>query len=140
MIRKACLISLAIIVLGILTAIFYISIHGFYILEEWLLFISIYLLYNTIIISGTVGTGMVKKYKPVWISVLILLLLTNIPFIALLILVLLGKLTLPRYGYIYTFGIAVLLPSTVICYDLILDKLRERKSAKKRSKSKHRNM
>jgi hypothetical protein len=124
-IRKVVFVSLAIIIECLLLALVYFLKGDFNISLEWLLFIAIYVLYNTIIIAGVIETGMAKKYKPFWISMLILLLLTNIPFVILLILVLSGKLNLPQYGHIYTIGIAVLLPSTFICYDFILDKLGE---------------
>ena len=124
-IEKICLISLSIVVLCILIAIYYFSIHGFLISKEWLFFVSICFLYNSIIIVCAYETGMIKEYKPVWISVLILILLANIPFIVLLFLELSGKSALPRYGSIYTFIIFIVFPSTVVIYDLILDKLNE---------------
>jgi len=130
-IRKVWIVSLAIIIECLLFILVYFLRGDFNLSQEWLLFIGVYVLYNTIIIAGTVETGMVKRYKPVWISVLILLFLTNIPFIVPLILVLSGKLNLPQYGHIYTVGIAVLLPSTFICYDFILDKLSERNNKTK---------
>lgn len=129
-VQKICLISLAIIVLLFLIAVYYFSIRSFNFPKEWCAFIVIYLVYNALIISPLVVSEQVKEYKPVWISVMILLLLINIPFIFLLFLLLSGELALPDYGYIFGYGIAISIPLgflTIVCYDFILDKLKDRK-------------
>jgi len=129
-IEKICLISLAIIVLVFLIAIYYFLVRSFNFSQKWFAFIVMYLVYNALTISPFVSSETIKQYKPIWISVLILLLLVNIPFIVLLFLLLSGKFTLPDYGYIYGYGIAIVIPLSFIitvCYDFILDKLRERK-------------
>jgi hypothetical protein len=64
-IGKICLISLIIVVLVFLIAIYYISIHCFLVSEEWILFGGFYLLYNIFNISIAVEGGIVKRYKPV---------------------------------------------------------------------------
>jgi hypothetical protein len=97
-IEKICLRSLAIVVLCILIAIYYFSIHGFLISEEWILFGGFYLLYKVFNISIAAESGMVKQYKPVWISVLVLVSLGAIPWIVFFPLLLSGTLTLLGFG------------------------------------------
>jgi len=132
MIDKIYLIITAIIVQGSLIAFVYFLMGGLNITEKWMIFILFYLFYNAIIIYFAIIGRMVKKYRPIWISVLILILMTNVPWIAMLLLVLSGILPLPRYGWIYIVGMFILGFSTLIYYRVILKKLRKRQKAKKR--------
>ena len=126
-IDKICLVVSAIIVQGILIAFFYFSVRGLNIPEEFVVFILLCLFYNAIIIYFAAKAKMVKKYKPIWISLLILILLVNIPFIALFLLMLSGKLTLLGFGSFYFIWLGMLIFGylTLTCYEFILKKLKK---------------
>jgi len=127
---KIYLIITAIIVQGLLIAFVYLLMGELKITEGWLFLILFYLFYNALIISSAVVARIVKKYRPIWISVLILILMTNIPWAILFFLVLSGKLNLPDNVWYYPIGIMILGPSTLTYYRLILQKLRKRQKEK----------
>jgi hypothetical protein len=129
---KIYLVITAIIVQGLLIAFVYFLMGGLKITEEWLFFILFYLFYNALIIFSAVMARIVKKYRPIWISVLILVLMTNIPWIALVLLVIPGKLNLPKNVWYYPIGIMILGPATLTYYRLILKKLRKRQKEKEK--------
>ena len=129
---KVYLIITAVIVQGLLIAFVYLLMGELKITEEWLFFVLFYLFYNALIISSAVVARIVKKYRPIWISVLILVLMTNIPWAILAFLVISRKLNLPENVWYYPIGIMILGPSTLTYYRLILQKLRKRQRKKEK--------
>ena len=129
---KIYLIITAIIVQGLLIGFVYLLMGELKITKEWLFFVLLYLFYNVIIIYFAITSRMVKKYRPIWISVLILVLMTNIPWAILGLLVILGILSIPRYGWIYVVGMFAIGFSTLLSYRMILKKLRKRQKEKEK--------
>jgi hypothetical protein len=124
------LIITAIIVQGLLIALFYFLIVGLKIPDEWMFFMGACFIHNAAIIGFAISARFVKKYRPIGISVFILILMTNIPWIVLVLLVSSGKLDLPHHLFPYWVGTMILVTPTLFYYRLILKKLRKRQKGK----------